>query len=128
MHLADAFIRSELQEWGTSAGICGYSGNQTQNSVHANLYSSYTMESPSPPLLSCPIVFRPVPSYSPQPQPISIRHAFVVPFPSANVGDQRVAVVYCSSVMVWKQPSSEAFDFCRHINQSRHTICLHGPL
>lgn len=52
------------------------------------------------------------------------QHAFVVPFPFAKDGDQRASIVYCSSVMVWKQPSAEAFDICGHINQGCHTACL----
>lgn len=40
----------------------------------------------------------------PQPDPNSTRHAFVVLF--TKDGDQRVSIVYCSSVMVWKQLSA----------------------
>lgn len=71
-------------------------------------------------LLSIP-TSRPQP---PQPHPDSTSHAFVVPFPFAKDGDQRASIVYCSSVMVWKQPSAEAFDICGHINQGCHTACL----
>ncbi|KAM7368181.1 hypothetical protein PAMP_014427 [Pampus punctatissimus] len=45
-------------------------------------------------------------------------------FPFAKDGNQRASIVYCSSVMVWKQPSAEAFDICGHINQGCHTACL----
>lgn len=36
-------------------------------------------------------------------------------------GDQRESIVYCSSVMVWKQPSAGPFDICGCINQGCHT-------
>lgn len=69
----------------------------------------------------CPVCFVSPP---PQPHPDSARHAFVVPFPSAKDGDQRAPIVYCSSAMVWKQPSAGAFDICGHINQGCHIACL----
>lgn len=38
--------------------------------------------------------------------------------------DQRASIVYCSSVMVWKQPSAGPFDIRGHINQGCHTAWL----
>lgn len=64
----------------------------------------------------------PLPTQPAQPRPDST--PTVVPFPFAKDGDQRAFIVYCSSVMVWKQPSAGAFDICGHINQDCHTACL----
>lgn len=71
---------------------------------------------------TCLYPYLPLPP--PQPHPDVTRHAFVVPFSFAKDGDQRVSIVYCSSVMVWKQPSAGAFDICGRINQGCHTARL----
>lgn len=75
-------------------------------------------------LFSLTVLYPHLPPQPPQPHPDSARHAFVVPFSFAKDGDQSASIVYCSSVMVWKQPSAEAFDICGHINQGCHTACL----